>query len=90
MNFVLGMWCVWGLLLLVYVALRTYVARLNRDEDDTILLDDAFAQEKVEQTAIIAKVKKVEPAQRLALIALSVMTLIVIVYYVWDAMHQFQ
>ena len=90
MNFVLGMWCVWGLLVVVYLALRTYVARLNRDEDDTILLDDAFAQEKVEQTAIIAKVKKVEPAQRLALIALAVMSLIVIVYYVWDAMHQFQ
>lgn len=90
MNFVLDMWCVWGLLVVVYLALRTYVARLNRDEDDTILLDDAFAQEKVAQTAIIAKVKKVEPAQRLALIALAVMSLIVIVYYVWDAMHQFQ
>ena len=90
MNFVLGMWCVWGLLVVVYLALRTYVARLNRDEDDTIILDDAFAQEKVEQTAIIAKVKKVEPAQRLALIGLAGMTLLVIVYYVWDAMHQFQ
>jgi hypothetical protein len=90
MNLVLGMWCVWGLLVLVYLALRTYVARLNRDEDDTIILDDAFAQEKNEQSAIIAKVKKVEPVQRLALIALSAMTLLVIVYYVWDAMHQFQ
>ncbi len=90
MNFVLGMWCVWGLTVLVYLALRTYVARLNRDEDDTIILDDALAQEKAEQTAIIAKVKKVEPAQRIALIALAVMSLLVIVYYIWDAMHQFQ
>ena len=50
MNLVLSMWSVWGLLVLVYLALRIYVARLNRDEDDTIILDDAaFGQEKAEQ-----------------------------------------
>lgn len=90
MNFVLGMWSVWVLVFLVYLALRIYVARLNRDEDDTLFLDDTFAQERVEQAAIIARVKKIQPAQRLALIALGVMSLFVIGYYIWDAMHQLQ
>ncbi len=90
MNLRMSMWSVWGLLVLVYLALRIYVARLNRDEDDTIILDDAaFGQEKAEQAAIIARVQKIQPAQRAALIAMGAMTLVVIVYYVWDAMHQF-
>jgi hypothetical protein len=84
------MWIVWGVLVLVYVAIRIYVARLDLDENDTILLDDAFAHERTAQEAIIAKVKKIEPAQRVVLIALVVMSLIVIGYYVWNMWQQFQ
>jgi len=84
------MWIVWGVLVLVYVAIRIYVARLDLDENDTILLDDAFAHERAAQEAIIAKVKKIEPARRVALIALLVMSLIVIGYYVWNMWQQFQ
>ena len=90
MYLVLGMWIVWGVLVLVYVAIRIYVARLDLDENDTILLDDAFAHERTAQEAIIAKVKKIEPAQRVVLIALVVMSLIVIGYYVWNMWQQFQ
>ena len=90
MNLILGMWIVWGVLVLVYVAIRIYVARLDLDENDTILLDDAFAHERAAQEAIIAKVKKIEPARRVALIALLVMSLIVIGYYVWNMWQQFQ
>jgi hypothetical protein len=90
MNLVLGMWIVWGVLVLVYVAIRIYVARLDLDENDTILLDDAFAHERAAQEAIIAKVKKIEPAQRVVLIAMVVMSLIVIGYYVWNMWQQFQ
>jgi hypothetical protein len=63
---------------------------LDLDENDTILLDDAFAHERTAQEAIIAKVKKIEPAQRVVLIALVVMSLIVIGYYVWNMWQQFQ
>ncbi len=90
MNLVLGMWIVWGFLVLVYVAIRIYVARVDLDENDTILLDDAFAHERAAQEAIIAKVKKIQPVQRIALIAMIAMTLIVIVYYAWNAWQQFQ
>ena len=90
MNYVVGMWCIWGLVVLVYVALRIYVGRLDRDEDDTLLLDDAFAQERAAQAAIVAKVKKIQPVQRIALIAMVAMSLVVIVYYLWNAWQQFQ
>ncbi len=90
MNLVLGMWSVWGLVVLVYVAIRIYVGRLALDEDDTLFIDDAFAQERATQDAIRAKVKKIQPAQRLALIALVAMSLIIIVYYIWNAVQQFQ
>ena len=90
MNLVLGMWIVWGLLVLVYVAIRIYVLRVDLDENDTILLDDAFAHERAAQEAIIAKVKKIEPTQRVVLIALVVMSLIIIGYYVWNMWQQFQ
>ena len=90
MSIVVSMWSVWGLLLLVYLALRVYVGRLNRDEDDTLFLDDAFAQEKAQQAAIIAKVHKIQPVQRIALIVLGVMTLVIIGYYIWDGLRQFQ
>ena len=90
MNFVLCMWSVWGLLVLVYAAIRIYVARVDLDENDTILLDDAFSHERAAQEAIIAKVKKIEPARRVVLIALVVMSLIVIGYYVWNMWQQFQ
>jgi hypothetical protein len=84
------MWIVWGLLVLVYVAIRIYVLRVDLDENDTILLDDAFAHERAAQEAIIAKVKKIEPTQRVVLIALVVMSLIIIGYYVWNMWQQFQ
>ena len=90
MNLVLGMWSIWVLLFLVYLVLRLYVARLSRDENDTILIDDAFSHERAAQEAIFAKLKKIQPAQRIALIALGVMSLIVVVYYIWNVIQQFQ
>ena len=90
MNLVLGMWSIWALFFVVYLVLRLYVARLSADENDTVLLDDAFAHERAAQEAIFAKVKKIQPAQRAALIGLGVMSLIVIVYYIWNVVQQFQ
>jgi hypothetical protein len=84
------MWVVWGILVLVYVAIRIYVARVDLEENDTILLDDAFSHERAAQEAIIAKVKKIQPVQRVALVAMVVMSLIVIGYYIWNMWEQFQ
>jgi hypothetical protein len=84
------MWTVWGVLVLFLVALKVYTWRLNRDEDDQLVLDDAFKNVEVEQAEIIAKIKRVEPLVRLAFWLLLAGTLFVIGYYVKNMVEQFQ
>lgn len=84
------MWVVWGLLLLVFLALKVYVVRLSRDEDDQLVLDDSFGHIREEQAAIVARLNKVQPLMRVVLVLLCLMTVVVIGYYVSDAIRQFQ
>jgi nucleoside recognition membrane protein YjiH len=89
-GFVPIMWSVWGVLVLLVLALKIYSGRLTRDEDDQIILDESFDRVKNEQAAIVAKVHKIEPVMRAALWVAAAMTLVVVVYYVIDFYHQFQ
>jgi hypothetical protein len=90
MSFVPGMWVVWALLVLVVIALHLYKSRLERDEDDQLFLDDSFDHMKNEQAAIVARVHKIEPAERIAMGLALAATLFVVVYYVIEFVHQFQ
>jgi hypothetical protein len=89
-GFVLVMWSVWGVLVLFLVALKLYTWGLNRDEDDQLILDDAFNHVKAEQDKIIAKVTKVQPVVRIAFWLVVAATLVVIGYYVLDIVNQFK
>lgn len=89
-GFVPIMWSVWGVLVLLVLALKIYGGRLTRDEDDQIILDDSFDRVKNEQAAIIAKVHKIEPITRVALWFAVGMTAVVVVYYIIDFYRQFQ
>jgi hypothetical protein len=88
-GFVPIMWMVWGVCVLFLVALKLYTWRLNRDEDDQLVLDDAFNRVKAEQDEIIAKVKKVEPLVRLAFWLFVAASLFVAGYWLWDAYTHF-
>ena len=91
MKFVpMVMWSVWGLLAVIATALYIYRSSLTRDEDDQIYLDDAFANEKAEQEAIIAKVNKIEPALKTSLWLVGGATVLVVLYYLWDVVAQFK
>lgn len=85
-----GMWVVWGLLVLLFLALKVYTGRLSRDEDDQLVLDDSFEHVRTEQAAIVARLNRIQPLQRTVLVLLCVMTVFVIGYYVVDAIRQFQ
>jgi len=61
-----------------------YTARLTRDEDDQIVLDDSFDRVKIEQAAIMSKVGKLEPVQRVAFWLAGAATIFVIAFYVRD------
>jgi uncharacterized membrane protein YjfL (UPF0719 family) len=90
MTLVPVMWLVWGVLALLFVLLKVYTGRLSRDESDQIVLDEAFEHFKSENDAIIAKVGRVEGVSRIVMWALAAMTLVVVVYYLMDMVHQFQ
>jgi hypothetical protein len=82
------MWTVWGALVVIMLALKIYTGRLTKDEDDQLVLDPAFDRIKDEQAALVAKVNKIEPLQRVALWLVVVATVFVIGYYIWDIYNQ--
>ncbi len=84
MTFMPVMWVVWSLLVLVMAGLYIYRSSLTKDEEDQIFLDDSFDHERNAQAAIVAKVNRLEPALKVSYWLVAVMTVVVIVYYVWD------
>jgi uncharacterized membrane protein YjfL (UPF0719 family) len=84
------LWSVWGGVVLLLIILKVYSGRLARDEDDQIILDDSFNHVRNEQAAIIEKVHKIEPVQRVAMWAAIAMTVVVIGYYIVDILNQFK
>jgi hypothetical protein len=87
MTFVPMMWSVWGALVVALAAIWIYRSRLERDEEDQIFLDDSFSQEKAEQAAIVARVAKVQPVLRGAMVVVGVATVFVIGYYIYDIFY---
>ena len=84
------MWTVWAVLVALMLALKIYTGKLSRDEDDQLVLASSFDRVKDEQAAIVAKVSKVEPLQKVFLWLAAVMTVVVIAYYVTDFFGQFK
>src|ERR1700743_3068517 len=90
MSFVPMMWTVWAVFAAVLCGLHLYKSRLERDEDDQIFLDDSFDHMKNAQAALVARVHKVEPLERVALWLAVAATLFVVGYYVVDFLNQFK
>ncbi|MGD0800358.1 MAG: hypothetical protein ABR906_03490 [Terracidiphilus sp.] len=90
MTFVSVMLIIWAVLVAVAAAIYLYRSRLERDEEDQIFLDDSFDHERAAQEAIVIKVKKIEPALRIALWVAAGATLFVILYFLWDVVTQFK
>jgi Tfp pilus assembly protein PilN len=88
--FVPVMWAIWGVLVLALLALKLYTDRLTRDEDDQLILDDAFDHLKTEQAEIVAKVKKVQPLRKASMWLAVAATVFVIGYYAVDVASQFK
>jgi hypothetical protein len=90
MSFVPMMWTVWAVFAAALAGLHAYKTRLERDEDDQIFLDDSFDQMKNEQAAILERVHKIEPVERVAMWLAVAATLFVVGYYIVDFMNQFK
>lgn len=90
MTLVPVMWSVWGGLVLIFILLKVYIGRLNRDESDQIVLDEVFEHVKAENDAIAAKASRVEHIEQIVMWVLIASTVFVIVYYIIDIIHQLQ
>ncbi len=88
MTFVPVMWTVWGVIVASMLLLHVYRSSLEKNEDDQIFLDDSFEQERTAQSLIVAKVQKVEPILRIAKWAAVAMTVVVVIYYIYDILVQ--
>ena len=82
-NLVSVLWIVWALFALVTALLYAYRARVTRDEEGQIFLDEAFAHEERTQSEITMKVHRLEPAIRASVALTGLMTAVVIAYYIW-------
>ena len=88
MAFVPVMWSVWGISILMVVAVTIYAARVGRNEEDQLFLADSSTHVKSEQDAIAARMNKIQPVKRTILALAGVTTLLVLAYYIMDAVKQ--
>ena len=89
-GFVPVMWTIWGALVVIMLALKIYTGRLAQNEDDQLVLDDAFENVRAEQAAIIAKVNRIQPIRRVSMWLAVAATVFVAGYYIWDIVNQFK
>jgi len=72
------------------IGVRVYAARLTQNEEDQLFLAESSNHARSEQDSIATKVGKVEPVKKITWVLVGVMTLLVLVYYVFDIIKQFQ
>jgi hypothetical protein len=89
-GFVQMMWIFWGVCVLLFAAIKIYSGKLSQNEDDQLILDDAFSHLKTEQDAIMARVNKLAPIQAASLWLLVAATVFIVGYYVLDIINQFK
>jgi hypothetical protein len=89
MGLIPVMLSVWGASLVLMLGVSIYVARVGRNEEAQIFLADSSSNEKSEQEQIAARVSKLLPLKRSVMILAGATTLLVVVYFVFNALHQF-
>jgi divalent metal cation (Fe/Co/Zn/Cd) transporter len=84
------MWVVWGVSLVLTAGVSLYAARLGRNEESQIFLADSSSHERSEQEEIATRIGKVQPLKRSVLALAGLMTLLILAYYILDAVRQFK
>jgi hypothetical protein len=84
------MWMVWGVLALLLAGLNIYSGKVSQNEDDHLILDDAFSHMRTEQASIVARVNKLAPFKTVSLWLFIAATVFVACYYIVDVFSQFK
>jgi uncharacterized ion transporter superfamily protein YfcC len=88
MNWVPVIWSVWGVTVVLLAVVSLYASRLGKNEEDQLFLADSSSHEQTEQVAIAGKLAKIQPLRRTSIWLLGATTLVVVVYYIFDMIHQ--
>lgn len=88
MTFVPVMWTVWSAIVVLMVGLHVYRSSLEKDEEDQLFLDDSFEHERAANAAIVARSTRVEPLVTVSHWMVAAISVVVILYYVWDILRQ--
>jgi len=88
MTFVPVMWVVWSAIVVLMVGLHVYRSSLEKDEEDQLFLDDSFEHVRAANAAIVARSTRVEPLVTVSHWLVAAVSVLVIVYYVWDILRQ--
>jgi len=89
MTLVPVMWVVWGISLVLTAGVSIYAARLGRNEEAQIFLAESSNHEKSEQEEIAARLSRIQPLKRSAVVIAGVMSLLILAYYLFDVYRQF-
>jgi len=90
MNWVPVIWSVWGASILFMAIMVLYASGLAKNEEDQLFLADSSSHEKTEQSAISARIEKIEPVKKASYFLAVATTLVVVAYYVFDMISQFK
>lgn len=90
MDFIMVMWILWGTLGVILLALLMYRGNVTRNEEDQLFLDDSTKIEHEEQDQIVRKAKQIDPVIRIFGGATGLVTLVIVAFYLHDAIKQFQ
>lgn len=76
------MWSVWGVVVLLFAAVKLYALMLTRANSGQLVLDGSSQQLLAQQTAKTAKLSKVRSAERILLWAVLAFTVILLACHV--------
>jgi hypothetical protein len=84
------MWMVWGVLAIAVLGVKIYSGSISKNEDDHLILDEAFANMKTEQAALVERVHRLAPVKMVSLGLFIAASLFVAGYYILDIINQFK
>lgn len=79
---------IWAVLTTILVILLIYRSTLSMHEDDQLFLDQSESHMEKEQTALIAKMNKLQTPVRLLGAASGLLILVVFGMWIWKGLNQ--
>ena len=87
MNWTPVIWSVWGTSVVLMAIVILYASRLAKNEEDQLFLLNLQAMNNQSRRRLPLR-SEIQPLKRLVLALVGATTLVVVVYYAFDVVHQ--